>query len=96
MRKEQKRNVFIKYLAIDDSLKNDIIFLPINAKSSHWGLFVLYRKEEKDVHFESLLSFTNIHETLKPVFQYLNAYGQIYVLKKLENIKSFIGTTARQ
>ena len=35
MGKEEKRSVFIKYLTIDDFLKNDIIFVPINAKSSH-------------------------------------------------------------
>ena len=34
MGKEEKRSVFIKYLAIDDFLKNDIIFVPINAKIS--------------------------------------------------------------
>ena len=35
MGKEEKRSDFIKYLTIDDFLKNDIIFVPINAKSSH-------------------------------------------------------------
>ena len=82
MGKEEKRSVFIKYLTIDDFLKNDIIFVPINAKSSHWVLLVLYPKEEKGVYIDSLLSFTNIHETLKPIFQYLNAYCQIYGIKK--------------
>ena len=96
MGKEEKRSVFIKYLAIDNFLKNDMIFVPINAKSSHWVLLVLYPKEEKGVYFDSLLSFTNIHETLKPIYQYLNAYCQIYGIKKLENIKSFIDTTAKQ
>ena len=32
--KEEKGSVCIKYLAIDDFLKNDIIFVPINAKIS--------------------------------------------------------------
>ena len=72
------------------------VFVPINAESSHWVLLVLYPKEEKGVYFDSLLSFTNIHETLKPIYQYLNAYCQIYGIKKLENIKSFIDTTAKQ
>ena len=36
MVKEEKRSVFIKYLVIDDFLKNDIIFVPIDAKNSHW------------------------------------------------------------
>ena len=54
-------------------------------------------KEGKGIYFDSLLSFTNIHKTLKPIFQYLNAYCQIYdIKKKLENIKSFIETTAKQ
>ena len=44
MGKEEKRGVFIKYLTIEDFLKNDIIFVPINAKSSHWVLLVLYPK----------------------------------------------------
>ena len=35
MGKEEKRSDFIKYLTIDDFLKNDIIFVSINAKSSH-------------------------------------------------------------
>ena len=34
----------LKYLTIEDFLKNDIIFVPINAKSSHWVLLVLYPK----------------------------------------------------
>ena len=34
MGKEEKGSVLIKYLAIDDFLKNDIIFVPINAKIS--------------------------------------------------------------
>ena len=54
MGKEEKRSVFIKYLAIDDFLKNDIIFVPINAKSSHWVLLVLYPTEGKRVYFDSL------------------------------------------
>ena len=45
MGKEEKRGVFIKYLAIEDFLENDIIFVPINAISSHWVLLVLYPKE---------------------------------------------------
>ena len=68
MGKEEKRSVFIKYLVIDDFLKNDIIFAPINAKNSHWVLLVLYPKEWKGVYLDSLLSFTNIHETVKPIF----------------------------
>ena len=68
MEKEEKRSVFIKYLVIDDFLKNDIIFAPINAKNSHWVLLVLYPKEWKGVYLDSLLSFTNIHETVKPIF----------------------------
>ena len=44
MGKEEKKGVFIKYLTIEDFLKNDIIFVPINAKSSHWVLLVLYPK----------------------------------------------------
>ena len=79
MEKEEKRSVFIKYLAIDDFLENDIIFY---VTSSHWVLLVLYAKEGKGVYVDSLLSFTNIHETLKPIFQYLNAYCQIYGIKK--------------
>ena len=54
MRKEEKRSVFIKYLAIYHFLKNDIIFVPINAKSSHWVLLVLYPTEGKRVYFDSL------------------------------------------
>ena len=34
MGKEKKRSAFIEHLAIDDFLKNDIIFVPINAKIS--------------------------------------------------------------
>ena len=79
MEKEEKRSVFIKYLAIDNFLENDIIFY---VTSSHWVLLVLYVKEGKGVYVDSLLSFTNIHETLKPIFQYLNAYCQIYGIKK--------------
>ena len=45
-------------------------------------LLVLYPKEGKGVYFDSLLSFTNISETLEPIFQYLNAYCQIYGIKK--------------
>ena len=82
MEKEEKRSVFIKYLAIDDFLENDIIFVFVNVTSSHWVLLVLYAKEGKGVYVDSLLSFTNIHETLKPIFQYLNAYCQIYGIKK--------------
>ena len=44
MGKVEKGSVFIKYLALDDFLKNDIIFVPINAKSSQWVLLVLYPK----------------------------------------------------
>ena len=44
MGKEEKRSAFIEHLAIDDFLKNDIIFVPINAKSSQWVLLVLYPK----------------------------------------------------
>ena len=54
MGKEEKRSVFIKYLAIDNFLKNDMIFVPINAKSSHWVLLVLYPTEGKRVYFDSL------------------------------------------
>ena len=54
MGKEEKRSVFIIYLANDDFLKNDIIFVPINAKSSHWVLLVLYPTEGKRVYFDSL------------------------------------------
>ena len=57
MGEEEKRSVFIKYLAIDDFLKNDMIFVPLNAKSSHWLLLVLYPKEGKGEYFDSLLSF---------------------------------------
>ena len=39
-------------------------------------------KEGKGIYFDSLLSFTNIHKTRKPIFQYLNAYCQIYDIKK--------------
>ena len=68
IRKGEKRSVFLKYLTIDSFLKNDIIFVSINASSSHWVLLVLYLKEWKGVYLDSLLSFTNIHETLKPIF----------------------------
>ena len=82
MGKEEKKSVLIKYLTNVDFLKNDIIFVPINAKSSHWVLLVLYPKEGKGVYLDSLLSFTNIYETLKPIFQNLNTYCQIYGIKK--------------
>ena len=82
MGKQEKRSVFIKYLAIDNFLKNDIIFVFINDKGSHWVLLVLYPKDGKGVYFDSLLSFTNICETLEPIFQYLNACCQIYGIKK--------------
>ena len=48
--KEEKRSVFIKYLTNVDFLKNDIIFVPINANSSHWVLLVFYPKEGKRVY----------------------------------------------
>ena len=82
--KEEKGSVFIKYPANNAFLKNDIIFVPINAKSSHWVLLVLYPRGEEDVNLDSLLSFTNIHESLKPIFPYLNAHLgiQIYSIKK--------------
>ena len=62
------------------------LYLSINANSSHWVLLVLYLKERKHVYLDSLLSFTNIHETLKPIFQYLNAYCQIFGVKKNRRI----------
>ena len=65
----------MKYLKKkNDLLENDILLVSINIKNEHWVLLALYPKLGEAVYFDSLLSSSDISETLKPFFQYINCY----------------------
>ena len=82
MSSKENRNIFLKYLQKNDLLENDILLVPINIKNKHWALLVLYPKLGDAIHLDSLLSFTDISETLRPFFQYINYYCKLHNVEK--------------
>ena len=65
--KAEERHIFMKYILPDDFLDNDIVFWPINVRNIHWVLLVIYPKLEKGIYFDSMLSVTNVKQTLAAI-----------------------------
>ena len=60
-------------------------------------MLVLYPKLGEAVYFDSLLSFSDLSETLKPFFQYINCYYKLHnIEKKLENLSSYSDALTRK
>ena len=74
--KAGERHIFMKYILADDFLDNDTVFWSINFRNVHWVLLVIYSKLEKESYFDSLLSVTDVKQTLAPIFQYIKCYSQ--------------------
>ena len=77
-----KQKYFFEMPKKNDLLKNDILLVPINIKNEHWALLVLYPKLGEAINLNSLLSFSDISETLRPFFQYINCYCKLHSIEK--------------
>ena len=75
--KAQEQHIFTKYILADDFRENYMVFWPINVCNTHWVLLVIYPKLKKRKYFGSLLSVTDVKQTLVPIFQYIKCYYQI-------------------